>query len=171
MHSYLSHLPWDAVDVDALVENLTGPGITVLSSTLISGSAATTGTFVGDGSDEGFEAALPFDSGMVLGTALVEGLLGPNEGFHNGEGSGLDIDPEAGEVCVVGAIPPGKEGICDFDDGSGEGIFDATWLEIVFLPNQNELNLSYVFASDEYEEGGQRVLLGEEEEEEQRTRT
>ena len=144
-----------ASDVDALVESITGPGIEVVSSTLMVGSAATTGTFVGDGSDVDQEAALPFDSGVILGTGLVEGILGPNEGFYNGDGSGLDIDPEAGETCAVGAIPEGKEGVCDFDDGSGEGIFDATWLEIVFLPNQNELNLSYVFASDEYEEGAQ----------------
>lgn len=144
-----------SVDVDALVENLTGPGITVVSSTLIHGAAATTGTFVGDGSDDVFEAALPFESGLLLGTGPVEGLLGPNQGFYDGEGSGLDVDTEAGEGCVAGAIPAGKEGICDFDDGSGEGIYDATWLEIVFRPNQNELNLSYVFASDEYEEGGQ----------------
>lgn len=144
-----------ADDVDALVQNLAGPGVTVVSSTLMAGEVTTAGTFVGDGSEEDLPAALPFDSGLVLGTGLIEGLLGPNEGFYNGDGSALDIDPEAGETCEGAAVPEGKEGICDFADGSGEGIFDATWLEIVFLPNQNELSLSYVFASDEYEEGGQ----------------
>ena len=62
-----------ASDVDALVESITGPGIEVVSSALVVGSAATTGTFVGDGSDVDQEAALPFDSGVILGTVSSRG--------------------------------------------------------------------------------------------------
>ena len=50
----------------------------------------------------------------------------------------------------MGAIPEGKEGVCDFDDGRERASSMRPGSRSSFCPT-NELNLSYVFASDEYE--------------------
>ena len=141
-------------DAAALAENLAGAGITIVSATLEAGDGATAGTFLGDGGDNDRDAFLAFDSGVVLSTGPAEGLAGSNDEDYGGTGSGLDLDLAAGASCDDDSASLAHEGLCDFDPGNGQSVFDATWLEIVFIPEQDELTLTYVFASEEWNADG-----------------
>jgi len=102
-------------------------GITIQSATY-SGVLAASGTFAGGGSIVGI------DNGILLTSGAVAVAPGPNDQF----GAGVD-NSAPGNAQLEGLIPGGET-------------YDASVLTIVFVPTGNQVQFSYVFASEEYNE-------------------
>lgn len=122
------------VQADPLIVTTTN-NATILANTLLAGgsgitinSATYTGAVTASGTFTGGTGIIGFESGILLTTGAAQIALGPNNspnaGVTNGAG-GTSLIPNS---------------------------FDASMLEIVFLPTGNTIQFSYVFASEEYNE-------------------
>jgi hypothetical protein len=122
-----------ATDINLVVEALLGEGITYSNVTyqgdLGIASEATIGFFSGANC-----VPLDINEGILLSSGFVSGAAGPNtsSGFGSTTGTGGDAD-------LQGLIP-------------GYTINDATWIQFDFIPNDNNIFIQYIFASEEYNE-------------------
>ena len=112
---------------DDLVMALLGPGVTV-ANIQYRGLVSSAGTF------SGFASAVGIDQGIILSTGNVTNVIGPNTLSNATQDNGLPGDSD------LNALIPGYT------------TYDATVLEFDFIPDQNVISFSYVFASEEYDE-------------------
>jgi hypothetical protein len=104
----------------------TGGGVTISDVSYI-GSNVSAGTFTG-GAD-----IIGFDSGIILSTGKIVGVVGPNNDTnadHQHDGAGD----------------------ADLTDLAGHETFNAAVLEFNFVPNGDKIFFDFVFSSDEYNE-------------------
>lgn len=120
-------LTTSGIDADRLAEELAGEGVDIVSA-----------TFTGDDRQGGlFAGNAPIDAiglfdGVVLSTGDVNDVVGPNSSNSTTtQFSGQPGDP-------------------DLDDLVGATTFDAAVLEIEFVPTDTDLQINYVFGSEEY---------------------
>lgn len=139
----LTLTPVGTVGAVGLAETILGNGVTIVSATY-SGGADQAGTFI-TGSGASFDpVALGFTSGVLFTTSDdINSVAGPNDqAFHSGDPSdGVDGDP-------------------GFDAlSNGLGSFDASFLDIVFVPDvlpgasagdTGQMTLEIVFGSEDY---------------------
>ena len=109
-----------------LAESLAGPGIAVSGATF-TGSGSAGGTFSGGAGIVGF------GGGVVLSSGMIATVIGPN----NQTGAGTNN---------------GTPGDTDLNSLSGATTTDAAVLEFDFVPTTNQVQFSYVFSSEEYNE-------------------
>ncbi len=141
----LTLTPVGTVGAVGLAETILGNGVTIVSATY-SGGADQAGTFT-TGSGASFDpVALGFNSGVVFTTAdHINSVAGPNDDSFYG------VD-----------APDGVDGDPIFDAMSnGLGSFDASFLDIVFVPDvppgasagdTGQMTLEIVFGSEDYNE-------------------
>ena len=124
---------WSIVDlnttnVNALAQEIAGPGVTITSATF-TGDPRQGGLFSGPGVVD----AIGVTDGVVMSSGIVGEVIGPNNAGNNGESFGGDGDP-------------------DLDAIVGSDTHDAAVLEMTFVPTSPDLQINYVFASEEYQE-------------------
>jgi hypothetical protein len=101
---------------------LTGGGGITLNSAIYTGGSTASGTFTGG------NGVMGFDAGIVLTTGLATFVTGPNTTRN------FSIDNLAAGTALI-------------DDS-----FNASILDITFTPSGNQVEFSYVFGSEEYNE-------------------
>lgn len=116
----------DGISADDLAQQLAGAGVTVANVTY-TGDPLSAGTFTED------TGIFSFASGVVLSSGWVDDLIGPNDsdGLSRGTTGGSDADLEL---------------------LAGVNTNDASVLEFDFTPDATTVFISYVFASEEYNE-------------------
>ena len=114
------------VTAQNLVADLVGGGLAV-SNVVYNGADVAAGRFSGGGDVVGFE------TGVILGSGMIDDVVGPNVSEST---SGVN----------------GSPGDSDLDGLSGGNTFDAAVLEFDFVPTASTLTFDYVFASEEYNE-------------------
>ena len=125
--------PWalqslaQGLSANALAQALAGPGVAV-SNVSFTGQAISAGTF----SDPAGSVGLV--SGVVLSSGNIATAAGPN----NSSGAGDDVGG-AGDAALDAIVAPNLTQ-------------DATILSFTIVPTSSQLNIAYVFASEEYTE-------------------
>jgi hypothetical protein len=127
---------WSVTDLNtpgvtalSLAQELAGPGVTVTTATF-TGDNQQGGLFAGPGVGD----AIGVGDGVVLSTGKVADVPGPNE--SQGKSSSLG---EPGDAYLDTVVAP--------DDTN-----DAAVLAMTFVPSSSDLEINYVFASEEYDE-------------------
>jgi hypothetical protein len=116
------------VDATRLAQEIAGQGVTITSATF-TGDNRQGGLFAGPGVVD----AIGVTDGVVMSSGIVGEVVGPNNAGGNGESFGGD----------------GDDGL---DDLVGGSTYDAAVLEMTFVPTSPDLQINYVFASEEYQE-------------------
>ena len=108
---------------------LAGPGVTV--------SNATWDGNIGIGAFSGAAAAVGFDTGVMLTTGFIDTVLRPNL-FYNSTGV-HELGPGGRDADLEALVPPHRT-------------YDATVLAFDVTTSAATITITYVFASDEYNE-------------------
>ena len=118
------------VTATTLAQQIIGNDVTLVSATL-GGSSTQAGTF---SSATGYSPEwLAFDDGVVFSTGLAQSLTDSNAN-----------DSTQSNI--------GTPGTADFTAIGGFQSFDASYIDITFVPTNNQIALQFVFGSDEYNE-------------------
>jgi hypothetical protein len=115
-----------ALTATDLASALAGPGITVTNATY-AGHESAGGTFTGG------NGIIGLGSGVILSSGAISNVIGPND-FEN----------------TTSAF--GTSGDTDLAALAGTSTSDAAVLEFDFLPTTSQVQFSYVFSSEEYNE-------------------
>lgn len=110
-----------------LAQSLVGAGVTI-SNVTFTGHLQAAGAFT-----DGFTDDLGVDAGVILSSGRVLDAPGPNDTDFESTSFGTAGDP-------------------DLDTLTGNVTEDAAVLEFDFLPTEDTISFSYVFASEEYPE-------------------
>lgn len=116
------------VDAARLAQEIAGQGVIITSATF-TGDNRQGGLFSGPGVVD----AIGVTDGVVMSSGIVGEVVGPNNAENNGESFGGDGDP-------------------GLDALVGSDTHDAAVLEMTFVPTNPDLQINYVFASEEYQE-------------------
>ena len=115
-----------------LVEKILGPGITYSNVTFVGTDG--TGTSSAGLFSGGNQAGMDIDDGIMLSSGYIQNAIGPNTSDKISKNLGLSGDSD------LDALIPGYT------------TYDATILEFDFEVPGDELNIQFVFASEEYNE-------------------
>lgn len=117
------------VDATRLAQEIAGQGVTITNATF-TGNNQQSGLFSGPGVAD----AIGVSDGVVLSSGIVGEVVGPNDESGNGQSfSG------PGDVDLTALVAP-------------RTTRDAAVLNITFVPTSPDLQINYVFASEEYQE-------------------
>ncbi|MEE9302649.1 MAG: choice-of-anchor L domain-containing protein, partial [Thiotrichaceae bacterium] len=120
-----------------LATNMTGPGITIVNDggtqdPTYTGVSRAAGTFSDDGTGG---PSIGFDGGIVIGSGDVNDAVGPNISHKTQNSNGVKGDLDLNEALGL----------------TGKNVSrDAAALEFDFIPGGDEVELNFVFGSDEY---------------------
>jgi VCBS repeat-containing protein len=118
------------VTATTIAQQIVGNDVTIVSASL-GGSAAQAGTFT---SATGYSPSwLAFDTGVVFSSGTASSLTDSNAGDTSHTFQGGSAPAEFGVV------------------GSGNA-FDASYIDISFIPDNDKIAIQFVFGSDEYNE-------------------
>ncbi len=116
----------DGVTAEDLANRLAGEGIAVSNVTYV-GDDTAAGSFIGG------DGTVGLDSGVMLSSGAIENVHGPNDSPSTGSSFG-------------------RPGDADLDTLAGAATLDAAVLEFDFEPTTSQVQFSYVFSSEEYNE-------------------
>ncbi|HRD76198.1 MAG TPA: DUF4347 domain-containing protein, partial [Hyphomicrobiaceae bacterium] len=120
------------VTATSLAQQLMGSDVTIVSATL-SGQTYQAGVFSGA---TGYAPSwLAFDSGVV---------------FSSGSASGLPTSNTADDYSA--GIITNSGGFAPFGTIGGNTSYNASYIDISFIPDNNRISIQFVFGSDEYNE-------------------
>ncbi|KIC29648.1 Hint domain-containing protein [Leisingera sp. ANG-M6] len=120
-----------------MAEEIFGDGVTVTSASY-SGDNLSSGIYTG--ADTTTPGVAPADSGVILSTGYVRD-------FTNSDGS-----TNTNQNTNTTTNTSGVNGDADFDSLAGASTFDASFLEINFVPDGDTLTIDFVLSSEEYPE-------------------
>lgn len=130
-----TELPIDTnANAAAMAELILGPDAELLSASF-TGDRSASGTF-----SDAYSVTpglAPSNSGVILSTGYARDLTN-NVGAAN-------VSPDTSTD-----LRGGVDGDPDFDNLAGTDTFDASWLDMDFVPDNDEIILRFVFASEEY---------------------
>lgn len=130
-----------AVDNDAsatdMADAIFGDGVTVESATY-SGDKLSSGIFTGGETTSA--GVVPSDTGVILST-------GHTDGFTNNSGS-----TNTNTLTNTTTNSGGVDGDSDFNDISPASTYDASFLEVEFVPDGDFITIDFVISSEEYPE-------------------
>ena len=115
------------VDATRLAQEIAGQGVTITGATF-TGDPRQGGLFSGPGVVD----AIGVTDGVVMSSGIVGDVVGPND--EPGKGEDFDRVGDAGLNALV----------------APRTTFDAAVLEMTFVPTSPDLQINYVFASEEY---------------------
>ncbi len=142
-----SKLPVDSnASATEMAETIFGDGVTVLNASY-SGDGAASGIF-SDG-DTIAPGATPGDSGVILST-------GRADDYTNSPGNGPPwawwLSDDANQQSDTSTNTNGADGNPAFDAAAGAATFDASYLDVDFVPDGELMTMKFIFASEEYPE-------------------
>ncbi|OBY27182.1 choice-of-anchor L domain-containing protein [Leisingera sp. JC1] len=120
-----------------MAEEIFGDGVTVTSASY-SGDNLSSGIYTG--ADTTTPGVAPADSGVILSTGYVRD-------FTNSDGS-----TNTNQNTNTSTNTSGANGDADFDALAGASTFDASFLEVDFVPDGDTLTIDFVLSSEEYPE-------------------
>ena len=120
---------------NAMAQEIFGNGVTVVSASY-QGSNYSSGIWSNGDSVSGF--VTPGDSGVILST-------GRATDFNNNRG-------QANQSTSTTTNTGGANNNADFNALVGTNTYDASWLDVDFIPTGDTLTMQFVFASEEYPE-------------------
>ncbi|WP_417699268.1 Hint domain-containing protein [Pseudophaeobacter sp.] len=120
-----------------MAEEIFGDGTTIVSASY-SGDAASSGIY--SGADTTVAGVAPSDSGVILSTGYVKDFTN-SSGTSNTNTSGN-----------TSSNTSGANGDSDFNALAGTSTYDASFMEIEFIPDGDVLTLDFVLSSEEYPE-------------------
>ncbi|MEP2717263.1 choice-of-anchor L domain-containing protein [Pseudophaeobacter sp.] len=120
-----------------MAQEIFGDGTTVVSASY-SGDAASSGIYTG--ADTTVAGVAPADSGVILSTGHVADFTN-SSGSSNTNTSGS-----------TSTNTSGTNGDADFNALAGSATYDASYMEIDFIPDGDVLTLDFVLSSEEYPE-------------------
>ena len=124
-----------------MAEAMFGEGVTVVSASY-TGDSRSSGTF--KGGDAKSPEITPSDEGVILSTGHVKDFSNQNGKFNKSPDTSTDTsgpDADAGFFSDPA-----------FVEGFGTNSFDATYIDVDFIPDGDMLTMQFVFASEEYPE-------------------
>jgi len=131
-----SELPIDTgASATEMAETIFGEGVTVVSASY-TGDSRSSGTF-SDG-DSVAPGVTPADTGVMLSTGRLSAFTNSN-GQSNQSSS-----------TTTGSRGPNND--ADFNALAGTSTYDASFLDVDFIPTGDTMSLQFVFASEEYPE-------------------
>lgn len=124
---------WSLTDLNttsamALAQELAGPGVEVTGASYV-GDPLSAGLFAGPGVGE----AIGVSDGVVLSSGYIDDVKGPNDSESSGEYTTGTSD-------------------ADLEALTADGTNNTAALTFTFIPSNPDLEINYVFASDEYDE-------------------
>lgn len=131
-----SELPIDRnATATEMANEIFGDGVTVVSA-----------TYTGDGRSSGIYSdgyatspgVMPADTGVILSTGRVNNFTNSNGDPNRFTGRSSNTN--------------GEDNNADFNAAAGTNTYDASYMDINFIPTGDTMTLDFVFASDEYPE-------------------
>lgn len=118
-----------------MAETIFGSGVTVVSASY-TGWSQSSGTY--SGGDATSPGVTPGDTGVILST-------GRASDFTNSSG-------EENQNTNTSTNTPGPSNSPDFNAQAGASTFDASWIDVTFIPTGDTMTMQFVFSSEEYPE-------------------
>lgn len=133
-----------------MAEEIFGDGVTVVSASY-SGSSYSSAIY--SGGDSISSEATPGDSGVILSTGRADdftnsGSTGGWGGWWGGGGSSTNTNQSTNTSTNTG----GEDNNADFNAAVGTNTYDASYLEVEFIPTGDTMTMQFVFSSEEYPE-------------------
>lgn len=118
-----------------MAQEIFGDGVTIVSANY-SGDSQSSGVYVdGDSTSPG---VVPGDSGVILST-------GNASDFTNSNG-------QANQSTSTSTNTSGVDNNPDFNAAAGTNTYDASYLDVTFIPDSDVMTMQFVFSSEEYPE-------------------
>ncbi len=122
---------------DAMANTIFGDGVQIVAGTAdYTGDNRSSGIF--SGGDTTSPGVTPSDSGVILTT-------GRTSSFTNSSG-----DPNRSSQTTTSSS--GQNNNSDFNSAAGTRTYDASYLDVDFIPDGDYVTMQFVFASEEYPE-------------------
>ena len=119
-----------------MAETIFGDGVTILSANY-TGDRDSSGIYTdGNAISPG---VVPGDTGVMFSTGDLRGFTNNNP-FQSNESSSTTTSSS------------GPNGVSDFNAAAGTFTYDASYLDVTFVPTGNVMTMQFVFASEEYPE-------------------
>ncbi|MFB9150846.1 Hint domain-containing protein [Roseovarius ramblicola] len=119
-----------------MAETIFGDGVTIVSASY-TGSNNSSGIYTnGEAISPG---VVPGDTGVMFSTGDLRDFTNDNP-FQSNESSSTSTNTS------------GPNGVSDFNAAAGAFTFDASFLDVTFVPTGNLMTMQFVFASEEYPE-------------------
>lgn len=119
-----------------MAQTIFGDGVQVISASY-TGDRDSSGIYTnGDSISPG---VMPSDTGVMFST-------GDLRGFTNNNGS------QSNQSASTTTSSSGPNGVADFNAAAGARTFDASYLDVDFIPTGDMMTMQFVFASEEYPE-------------------
>ncbi len=130
-------LPIDRMASDMeMAETIFGDGVTIVSATY-TGDRDSSGIYTdGNATSPG---VVPGDTGVMFSTGDLRGFTNDNP-FQSNLSSSTTTNSS------------GPNGVSDFNAAAGTFTYDASYLDVTFVPTGNVMTMQFVFASEEYPE-------------------
>jgi len=125
-----------------MAQTIFGDGATVVGASY-TGDNDSSGIYTNGDAVSG--AVTPGDEGIILST-------GDTSGFTNSPGGGWWNPNEANESTQTTTSSSGINNNAQFNAAAGARTYDASWLDVDFIPDGNLMTMQFVFASEEYPE-------------------
>lgn len=118
-----------------MAETIFGDGVTVVNASY-SGSGYSSGIYTGGLTTS--PGVVPSDSGVILST-------GRATGFTNSSG-------QANQRANTSTNTGGQDNNAQFNAAAGSNTYDASYIDIDFIPTGDTMTMQFVFSSEEYPE-------------------
>lgn len=125
-----------------MAETIFGDGATVVGASY-SGDNNSSGIYTNG--DNVSDAVTPGDQGIILST-------GNTSGFTNSPGWGWWNQSQANNSTQTTTSSNGINNNAQFNAAAGANTYDASWIDVDFIPDGNLMTMQFVFASEEYPE-------------------
>ncbi len=118
-----------------MAEEIFGDGVTVVSASYSGDNRSSAIYSNGDALAPG---ATPGDTGVILSTGVANHYINSNGQANQGTNTSTNTR--------------GVNNNADFNAAAGTNTYDASYLDISFIPDSNVMTMQFVFASEEYPE-------------------
>lgn len=132
-----SELIYDTgADADEMAAAIFGDGVTIVSAS--TGDSDWRSSAIYYGGDSIAPGATPGDTGVILST-------GRATRYTNSSGQ---ANQQTGQT----SSSSGENNLSDFNSAAGTNTYDASYLDVTFVPVGNTMTMQFIFASEEYPE-------------------
>jgi hypothetical protein len=138
-----SELPIDrSASAVQMAQTIFGDGVTIVSASY-TGDDDSSGTY--SNGDSVSSAVTPGDTGVLFST-------GDLRGFTNSPGGPWWNPNEANNSNQTTTGSSGPDNVGDFNAAAGTNTYDASYMDVDFVPTGDVMTMQFIFASEEYPE-------------------
>lgn len=131
-----SELPIDtSASATQMAQTIFGDGVTVVSASY-TGDSRSSGTY--SNGDSVSPGVTPGDTGIILSTGYAQDFT--NSWWSSNHSNSTSTNTR------------GVNNNSDFNEAAGTRTYDASWLDVDFIPDNDTMTMQFVFSSDEFPE-------------------